>query len=440
MLALTVISASAQWRYRFPRFSSRYSTLQPAESDFVKKYSDSLTAFKQKLISIPTDSFSNSHIYSKLMLQSGSGDIQKAKLFIPVTFYHGAANRMLNLTSNYYVQTGENQIIDNALMYVYLNRPDLVETSEDVLDNVGPTINPQPSRVNSGLDIVHKLAPVPMEPEFTPVSIVVKKPNFWTFYGDYYMQFLQNYVSCNWYKGGKSNYSMVGSVTMQFNYNNKQKVKLDNKLELKLGYQTTKGDTIHKYKTSEDLIRYTGKLGLQASKKWYYTLQLIAYTQFAHGLKSNDSTTYSDFMSPFNLNLSVGMDYTVSWFNQKLTGTAHMAPLACNFKYVDRVALATRYGIDVGSHTLIDYGSEITLDLSWKLSDMINWKARWYGYTTYKRTEMEWENTFTFQFNKYISTNLFVYPRFDDGASSRDVNLGYWQFKEYASLGFSYSF
>ena len=75
MLALTVISASAQWRYRFPRFSSRYSTLQPAESDFVKKYSDSLTAFKQKLISIPTDSFSNSHIYSKLMLQAGSGDI-----------------------------------------------------------------------------------------------------------------------------------------------------------------------------------------------------------------------------------------------------------------------------------------------------------------------------------------------------------------------------
>lgn len=68
-------------------------------------------------------------------------------------------------------------------------------------------------------------------------------------------------------------------------------------------------------------------------------------------------------------------------------------------------------------------------------SDLIKWKTRLYGYTTYERTEVEWENTFTFQFNKYISTNIFIYPRFDDGSSVRHDDYGYWQFKEYASIG-----
>ena len=80
-------------------------------------------------------------------------------------------------------------------------------------------------------------------------------------------------------------------------------LKFENKLELKLGFQTSRGDTLHKFKTNNDLIRYTGKLGLQAHNQWYYTLQLLAYTQFAQGLKSNDKKVYSDFMSPFNVNL-----------------------------------------------------------------------------------------------------------------------------------------
>lgn len=52
--------------------------------------------------------------------------------------------------------------------------------------------------------------------------------------------------------------------------------------------------------------------------------------------------------------------------------------------------------------------------------------------------EAEWENTFTFQFNRYLATKLFLYPRFDDGRK-RDDKLGYWMFREYFSVGFSYS-
>lgn len=89
------------------------------------------------------------------------------------------------------------------------------------------------------------------------------------------------------------------------------------------GLSDFQGRLLRSLKTSDDLIRYTSKLGLQATKRWYYTLQMVAQTQFAHGLKSNDKMVYSDFFSPFNLNLSVGMDYSVDWFKHRLKGSAH---------------------------------------------------------------------------------------------------------------------
>lgn len=409
----------ASWQMQAQRhYSSK-------KKDRTAEYVDSLTASKLRIDSVSA---------------AGTGDTRYTQLFTPLTFYHEPAGRFLRLHPEGIPNDDSLQAsIDKALMNVYLNRPDLVRNHETRLNAIGAPIVSEKATHVSAPDIVKDVAPEALEPDVVPLGILVTKPNFWTVTGDYYLQFLQNYVSDNWYKGGESNYSLLGSVTMQANYNNKQKVKWENKLEMKLGYQTSSADSIHKYKTTEDLLRYTGKLGLQATKNWYYTLQLIAQTQFTHGLKSNDHFVYSDFFSPFNLNISVGMDYTVDWLNHKLKGSVHIAPLAYNWKYVGREALSTRYGLEEGRHSMSDYGSESTIDLSWVIADNIQWKTRLYGYTTYKRAELEWENTITFQFNRYISTNLFLYPRFDDGATRKD-DQSYWQFKEYASVGFSYSF
>lgn len=391
--------------------------------EWVREYEDSLMLGKERIDS----------------MNFNKRDARLSALFIPMTFYHDPANHLLRLNPREKEGNPLAFSIDNVLMNIYLNRPDLVLGTETKMRKVGAPIVTDPKPRKNLPDIVEKVAPKAIEAEVIPMDIYVKKPNFWSFGGDYYLQFLQNYVSDNWYKGGESNYSMLGSITMQANYNNKQKVKWENKLELKLGYQTSKGDTIHRYKTSSDQIRYTGKLGLQATKKWYYTLQVIGETQFTQTHKSNDEFVYSDFMSPFKLNFSVGMDYSVSWLKNRLKGSIHLAPLALNWKYVDRESLATRFGLEEGKHSLVDYGSESTIDLTWQIAENIRWKTRLYGYTTYERAEIEWENTFSFQFNKYISTNIYVYPRFDDGVQRKE-DESYWQFKEYCSIGFSYSF
>ena len=362
------------------------------------------------------------------------------RLFAPTTFYHNIANKSLSIEPD---QTSDDPVaeaIDAALLHIYLNRPDLVNTTETELQETGNVRADVNQPIKNQVKLVEKVeSPVIDMPDDVPTEIMIQKPKFWTKKGDGYLQFMQNFVSDNWYKGGESNYSMVGALTLEANYDNRNKWKWDNKLEMKLGFMHTRSDSVHKFKSNEDLIRYTSKVGLEAAKNWYYTLQLLAYTQFTRGLKANDLNTYSDFMSPFNLNLGLGMDYKVASKNKRLTGTVNLSPLAVNYRYVDRLDLATSYGLDEGKHSLVDFGSQVTADVTWKINDVVSWKSRLYAFTSYKRAEIEWENTFTLRVSKYISANLFLFPRFDD-SGVKDDDLGYLQFKEYSSIGFTYGF
>ena len=422
LAALTLLSvdASAQRKGR---------KVKPDTALIVKNYMDSLALLRKQLDSVQQ---------VNLLLRKESSDGRYYRLFAPTTFYHSGAQKAFS-----FVPKGGDDVtnaVDAALLSLYMRRPDLVKNNETNLMNAGLLRNDVNEEVKPHVELAEKVAPVPEVPEeVVPVAVVVEKPNFWKFKFDGSMQFLQNYVSDNWHKGGESNYSAVASTVFELNYNDQERVLFDNKLEMKLGFQTSRSDTVHKFKPNNDLLRYTGKLGLQAHKKWYYTLQLLAYTQFTRGLKANDKNVYSDFMSPFDLNVGIGMEYKVEALNKRLTGTLNFLPMAYNFRYVDRLALATKYGLDEGKHTLHDFGSQLTVDLTWKMAEQISWKTRLYGFTSYKRGLIEWENLITLKVSKYISANLFLYPRFDD-SGSRDDDMGYFQFQEYSSLGLSYTF
>ncbi len=367
------------------------------------------------------------------------------RLFVPLTFYHNVASEQLSLDNT--STDAETQAVNQALLNAYLSRPDLVQHTESEMQESGELRQDLDVPIQQEVSITEELdAPLLDAPLADSVDVVVKKPNFWKCTGNGSLQFMQNYVSDNWYKGGESNYSAIGALTLEANYDNKSKWKWDNKLEMRLGFLTSPSDTVHKFKTNEDLLRLTSKVGLQAVNRWYYTFQLLAYTQFARGLKANNQKTFSDFMSPFNVNLGLGMDYKVEALGKKLTGTINLSPLAVNYRYVDRTALAESFGIRVNkghTHSLTDFGSQLTATLEWKMNDVVTWKTRLYGFTSYHRTELEWENTFTLKVSKYITANLFLYPRFDDSNYKYDDNnerMSFWQFKEYSSLGFSYNF
>jgi len=425
LLVFCVSGVSAQKR---GKNNEKQKERNIVDTAFVKVYTDSLFLAGNIL----SDSVETSYygVY---------GDNKYAQMFIPLTFYHGSIDGLFGIDTGSRDGVDVGREIDSKLMNIYIKRPDLIMNTQTRILTAGSIDADVESPLKHEADFVYKMSPKPVEPVSVPFDVVVMRPNFWNYKGDYSLQFMQNCVSGNWYKGGESSYSMLGAVTMEANYNNKQKIKWDNKIELRLGIQNTRTDTLHTMKSTEDLIRLTSKLGLQASKRWYYTVQMVANTQFTHSYKSNDPIVYSDFLAPFNFNLSLGMDYNVDWINHRLKGTIHLAPLAYNLKYTRLLELSERLGIDAGRHTLHDFGSQLTADLTWQLTNILKWKTRLSAYSAYERTEFEWENTFVMQISKWMSAQLFVYPRFDDGVS-RDGHHGYWQFKEFSSIGFSYSF
>jgi len=420
MAALLLATAATAQR-------KKQKVVLPDTAQVVKNYIDSLTALRQQLDSLQR---------VNAEMRSGITDGRYYRLFAPTTFYHSGVNRQLSLSP---VDGDEvTEAVDEAMMGLYLRRPDLVLNDESRLKKVGSLRDDVNQEMTQQVELTDIAAPVPEEESYAPMEIVVKKPNFWKFKGDGYLQFLQNYVSDNWYKGGESNYSAVAAANLELNYNDKDRVTFDNTLEMKLGFQTSRTDTVHKFKTNNDLIRLTSKLGLQAHKQWYYTLQLLAYTQFARGLKANDRTTYSDFTSPFDLNVGIGMQYKVNAFKGRLTGTLNFLPLSFNFRYVARDALISRNGIRGDHHTMEDFGSQFTGELKWQIVDQVSWKTRLYVNTTYHRLLAEWENLVELKVTKYISANLFLYPRFDD-STVFDDHLGHFQFQEWSSIGLSYS-
>lgn len=397
----------------------------------MKAYRDSLAMMKQKLDSMQEV---NDSLQEVNYVRSAS---KYYRLFAPMTYYPSVTQGMIGMREN----QGMRDMQHMALAHVYLSRPNQVRYNARKLQQLAKEQQMVDDYAPEGMvqQIPHSAAEATEKPMVEqPMDLVITKPHFWTFSGDYYLQFLQTYVSPNWYKSGESTYSMVAGVTVQYNYNNKQRVKWDNKLELKLGFLSTEADSINKFKTSDDLIRYTSKLGFRAAKQWYYTGQVIASTQFTRGLKNNDKTIYSDFLSPLTVNLSIGMDYVIDSKNKQWKGNVHIAPLAYNMKYVDRINLAERFGIAADHHAKHDIGPMLLTEVTWTPNDMLKWQTRLYAYTTFKRCEMEFENTLTFKLNKYISAMLFVYPRFDDSEERAD-KYGYWQFKEHLSVGFAYS-
>jgi len=277
--------------------------------------------------------------------------------------------------------------------------------------------------------------PEPVEPDW---EIEVRKPNFWTYKADFAFQLMQTYVSDNWYKGGESNHAFLATLVAQANYDNKTKLTFNNKLELKFGMQSSGSDEIHRYKSTEDLIRLTNELGIKATTHWSYSAMLQSWTQFWYGYKKNDETIYSDFMSPFESLFTLGMKYSYSSKNKKFTTAVNISPFASDFKYCARPSIRTRH-IGEDKSTKFEFGSNITATYTWQLHKNIKWTGRFYYYTNYHHTTIEWENTLNLQVSKFLSTQLFLYPRFDDTSALGEDESTHFQFKEYLSVGFAYS-
>lgn len=88
------------------------------------------------------------------------------------------------------------------------------------------------------------------------------------------------------------------------------------------------------------------------------------------------------------------------------------------------------------------FGSTAEFVLGWKISHNIAYNTRLFAFTDYESFRADWENTLSFEINRFLTTQIYAHLRYDTRTPYVDAN-GKWkklQLKEIFSIGFAYKF
>jgi hypothetical protein len=359
----------------------------------------------------------------------------------------GEVNSPLQTTDAIRQRQHINASIDNVLLGIYAEQPYHIHYS-DVQIAAESTISPVSVIETKAEDLVsiynkvEGIKDVADVLDNVEIDLQIVKPNFWTTSGKFSFQFTQNYFSDNWYKGGNNNVTMLSNLVLEANYNNQKRVTWDNKLDLRLGFVTATSDSVHRYLTNNDKIQLNSKLGIKAAKNWYYTVSAEAKTQFLPAHKANDRRTYSKFLAPLDLYVSLGMDWKPKFKNGNSFSLA-LLPFSYKMRLINDDDIDIHRSNNMaGKDFQQDFGSKIEFSSKITVAKGLTWKSRCFYFTSYEYVEAEMENSLSFQFNKYISSEVYTLWRFDDNRDMKfyDDTIGYFQFKEYFTLGLAYNF
>lgn len=280
--------------------------------------------------------------------------------------------------------------------------------------------------------------------QVSPLKIAQIEPElkYWQKKGEYSLQLAQNHISDNWYKGGNSSFYIRNYAKFNLNYN-KDKLSFTNVFEWKLSLQQTPADTLHKVSISEDLVRLENTLSYKAFAHWSYSAKLETKTQFFNSYPINSKTKNTALFAPLVVNLGLGMSYSLDKkyddnITKKIKLTQNISPFSVNYTYIaDRGVDETKFGVEKGKRSKLEIGSLINTDLVYTFNKFMTWTSRLKYFTNYHRMEAEFENKFDMALNRYLSTNIILYIRYDDNVD-KGSQYGYFQVNELISFGLSY--
>lgn len=257
------------------------------------------------------------------------------------------------------------------------------------------------------------------------------------------IQFSQAYVSPNWYQGGNSYLALLFNFLWDVKLNQVYHPNLmfESTVSYKLALNSVE-DEYHKYSISQDLFQYNLKAGLKAFRNWFYSFNLQFKTQFLNNYESNSLVRKAGFLSPGELTAGLGMTYNKNFKNDMLKFSVSIAPATYNLKTcIDPKIDPVQYGIKAGHKVANQVGSSLESTIDWNITSNINWKARVFAFTDYSYFMGDWENTFTFTINRFLSTQLYTHLRYDSSSELRpDSKWKHWMLKEILSFGLTYTF
>ncbi len=438
LFMLAVLSLSIASAQRMRRVKVNPTTFA---DEIVQRYSDSLAQLKTYYDSTWTyrgnDLLKNPYYY---------------RLFLKPTFYYSPINQTMdNIWQSKYgtpartfssgllqgdLQLKRDSAMNDMLAQFYISNPQYISQDEKLLAETSGLRTDVNDKIDSEVSLSDKLKPKAPEEVVEPVQIVNRRPNFWTLKHSYGVNLQQFHFSDNWYKGGNNYNSFLATANYTLTYNDQRKIVFVTTFAARLGMQTVKGDTIHKWTPTSNEMRMVNNLNIKAIGKWSYSLQLNSVTQILPKYNMNSHTAISDIFSPFSTNLSIGMDYNL---NKKFSLKVHLAPLSFDYRYVARANLETRHGLKPHHHFKEYYGSNISVNFSMNILKDLRWTSRLDYFTDYSFYRWEFENTLRFSINKYLNTTLYLYPRFDYSRRDRDGKRKI-EYQESFTLGFNIDF
>jgi hypothetical protein len=331
----------------------------------------------------------------------------------------------------------------NAHKELISQRIDLVKYSKDNL----------PQKVERIEEIKPNIFKQLFEIDYNPdndsaekIEIYKPKRIYWERHGSSLLQFSQNYISDNWYKGGIGNLNLLSVQNYTANYK-KDKIQFNNFIEWKLSFYTNPNDTVRNFRIGEDLIRSYSDFGVQAfNNKWSYSTNIEIKTQLFKNYKENSQEIISSIFSPVMVNMGIlGMKYQLdksyeSNKYKKLSLFADISPFSAQYTYVvNKDVDPKRFGIEEGKKYLLDFGSTINSKIVINFNRQVSFSSRFKFFTDYEKSIMESENELNMAINRYFSTRIYVYARFDDTPNIiKDSKLGYFQVNEVLSFGFNF--
>jgi len=269
------------------------------------------------------------------------------------------------------------------------------------------------------------------------------------------LQFSQNYVSENWHKGGSSNLNIYSKNYIRYDYN-KDKVQITNEGEITANIYNAPKDTLRNYKIGNDIVKLHSNVGYKAFDKWFYTFDFEFITQLFTNHEENTHKIYSAFLSPFFINMGIGMKYDLdksfTQRNKNLKLSVNIAPIAYTYQY------SIKYGPDMDlarhkfeekknpveeenkyKHVRHIFGPSIRADMIMTFNRNISWQSRFYLKTNFKENLIEFENTLILAITRHFSTRIYIYPRYDDkDVELASEKLSHFQLNQLLSFGFNY--
>ena len=380
------------------------------------------------------------------------------KLFLPYTFYYSPmrevselkwnfrtpydsvpdfAARMLPFDKDRFTSIrSANERVDRMLLASYPQCSERIVLTEDEVmqsrvfrDNIGKEVESRPS--------VTKLIRKKHYNFDEEAGVVIHKPNWWVTTGSSSLQFTQNAISRNWYKGGESSTSVMLNLLLTAKYNDQQRVEWENLLEIKTNVSSAPSDTCHNFLITSDVLRLYSKLGVKAFSKWYYTISTELKTQLFNSYGSNSMERKAAFLAPLDWSTSIGMDYKLD--KSKFNLSVFLAPLTYTMRYIgNKEVNETSYGLEEGASVKHDFGSQVQTNFQWTIVPAVKLKTRLDYLTSYKWTRVEWETNVDFIFTKFLSARFYVLARYDDSAAPT-VGDSYFQCTETLGFGLNYT-